>query len=274
MEYLDNFYEWSLQEGPFRMCEHLIVIYFIFRIIKRMKLNSRGKTGLKDNLIKTFIRLGNKIPTIKNKVEKELETEATKNVSEMLKLKNVKGKFSELPTKGIESEELMKMFDDRIAADIDPTAGKTFAYVYEQSKSHNKVTEQSFLKYMHSNALNPIVFNSLRVIENEVIRISSNLFHGDENCVGNITSCGTESLLLAMKTYRDYRGPGTIIMCTTGHPGINKGCHYVGMDIIQIPYDENKRMSISHLKSSITSSTVVVVCSAPQYPHGVVDNVE
>lgn len=44
---------------------------------------------------------------------------------------------------------------------------------------------------MHSNALNPIVFNSLRVIENEVIRISASLFHGDEKCVGNITSCGT-----------------------------------------------------------------------------------
>jgi len=26
-------------------------------------------------------------------------------------------------------------------------------------------------------------------------------------------------------------------MCVTGHPGINKGCHYVGLDIIQIPTD-------------------------------------
>jgi sphinganine-1-phosphate aldolase len=65
----------------------------------------------------------------------------------------------------------------------------------------------------------------------------SNLFHGDDKCVGNITSCGTESLLLAMKTYRDYRGKGKIIMCETGHPGINKGCNYVGLDIVQIPTD-------------------------------------
>jgi glutamate/tyrosine decarboxylase-like PLP-dependent enzyme len=67
--------------------------------------------------------------------------------------------------------------------------------------------------------------------------MASNLFHGDENCVGNITSCGTESLLLAMKTYRDYRGLGDVIMCQTGHPGINKGCHYVGLNIVEIPYD-------------------------------------
>lgn len=88
-----------------------------------------------------------------------------------------------------------------------------------------------------------------------------------------MTSCGTESLLLTMKTYREYRGKGDIIMCTSGHPGINKGCSYVGLNIIQIPMDENKRMSIPHLKKVISSKTVVVVCSAPQYPHGVVDNV-
>lgn len=76
-----------------------------------------------------------------------------------------------------------------------------------------------------------------------------------------------------MKTYREYRGNGEIIMCVTGHPGINKGCNYVGLNIKQIPMDENKRMSIKHLRKTISSNTVVVVCSAPQYPHGKVDDV-
>lgn len=90
------------------------------------------------------------------------------------------------------------------------------------------------MKYVHSNALNPVVFNSLRVIENEVVQMAINLFNGDSNCVGNITSCGTESLLLAMKTYRDFRGVGDVIMSTAGHPGINKGCAYVGMNIVEV----------------------------------------
>lgn len=47
------------------------------------------------------------------------------------------------------------------------------------------------MKYVHSNALNPVIFNSLRVIENEVVKMSSSLFNGDEKCVGNVTSCGT-----------------------------------------------------------------------------------
>lgn len=44
---------------------------------------------------------------------------------------------------------------------------------------------------MHSTALNPIVFNSVRVIESEVVRMTANMLNGDENCVGNVTSCGT-----------------------------------------------------------------------------------
>lgn len=76
-----------------------------------------------------------------------------------------------------------------------------------------------------------------------------------------------------MKTYRGYRGPGDVIMCVTGHPGINKGCSYVGLNVVQIPTDDKKRMSLSHLKKAISSKTVVVVCSAPQYPNGVVDDV-
>jgi glutamate/tyrosine decarboxylase-like PLP-dependent enzyme len=100
-----------------------------------------------------------------------------------------------------------------------------------------------------------------------------NLFHGDDQCVGNITSCGTESLLLTMKTYRDWRGHGDVLMAVSGHPGINKGCHYVGLNPVEIPMDENKKMSIKDLKKMINSSTVLVVASAPHYPYGVVDDI-
>jgi sphinganine-1-phosphate aldolase len=238
-----------------------------------IRIESRGKVGLVSYVTKLLLRLANNIGFIRNKKEKYLEEESTKNVEETLQKKQVRVTYDRLPEKGLPKEDILAILDKRVNADINPTEGKTFAYVYEHSKAHSELTEACFVKYMHSNALNPVMFNSLRVIENEVIRMAATLFHGDENAVGNVTSCGTESLLLAMKTYRDYRGKGQVIMCTTGHPGINKGCSYVGLEVVQIPYDENKRMSLKHLKSAISSSTVVVVCSAPQYPNGVVDDV-
>lgn len=107
-----------------------------------------------------------------------MESEAAKNTEELLKDKKITCKYSALPKKGLSHTEILTMLDDRIRADIDPTAGKTFAYVYEHSKDHSKLTEQCFMKYVHSNALNPVVFNSLRVIENEVVQMSISLFNG------------------------------------------------------------------------------------------------
>lgn len=205
----------------------------ILRLLKSwLTIESRGKIGWVSYLIKLGLRFGGKLSFVKNKKEKQLEEESSKIAEESFSKKEVKLTYSALPEKGIPKNELLSILDKRINADISPTAGKTFAYVYEHSKEHSDATEQCFIKYMHSNALNPFLFNSLRVIENEVVRMSASLFHGDENCVGNITSCGTESLLLTMKTYRDYRGPGDVIMAVTGHPGINKGCHYVGLNVV------------------------------------------
>ena len=58
--------------------------------------------------------------------------------------------------------------------------------------------------YSVSNSLHPDVFPSVRKFEAEIISMTAKLLHGDENVVGCTTSGGTESILMAMKAYRDY----------------------------------------------------------------------
>ncbi|CAF5026611.1 unnamed protein product, partial [Rotaria magnacalcarata] len=43
----------------------------------------------------------------------------------------------------------------------------------------------------------------IRTMEAEVVRCIATMFHGDKNVCGTMTSGGTESLLMACKTYRD-----------------------------------------------------------------------
>ena len=63
---------------------------------------------------------------------------------------------------------------------------------------------QMFLhSFMHENALNPLVFPSLRQFEVETVAMVADMLHGNHGCVGSITSGGTESILMAVKTYRD-----------------------------------------------------------------------
>jgi len=42
-----------------------------------------------------------------------------------------------------------------------------------------------------------------RKFENEVVAMTASMLHGNDQVVGSVTSGGTESILMAMKTYRD-----------------------------------------------------------------------
>ena len=98
----------------------------------------------------------------------------------------------------------------------------------------------------------------------------------DQVC-GTVTSGGTESILMAMKAYRDWarreKGITTpeIIMPHTAHPAFDKAGQYFGIKMVRIPVDRNYRADIRDAANAITRRTVVVVGSAPSFPHGMVD---
>ena len=141
---------------------------------------------------------------------------------------------------GLGKEELIAELERRKKKDIDPHSGKIFAYVYtsqdekfacvekaynmfesagssnsmaqsdaqllapgEQLTSKQAIVDMFLHAFMHENALNPLVFPSLRQFEVETVAMVANMLHGDSQCVGSITSGGTESILMAVKTYRD-----------------------------------------------------------------------
>ena len=46
--------------------------------------------------------------------------------------------------------------------------------------------------------------SSLKRMENEIVSIAANLLHGDENTCGSLTSGGTESIFMSVKTAKDW----------------------------------------------------------------------
>ena len=51
--------------------------------------------------------------------------------------------------------------------------------------------------------MHPEIFPGVRKMESEIISMVGNMFHALSNICGNVTSGGTESILMALKTYRD-----------------------------------------------------------------------
>jgi glutamate/tyrosine decarboxylase-like PLP-dependent enzyme len=115
-------------------------------------------------------------------------------------------------------------------------------------------------------------------MENQIVSMTANLLNVDENFAGNVTSGGTESIFLATKVARDMARENKtlidqpeMIIPVTAHPAFNKAAHYLGVKVITIPVCEYKRADINSINRAITNNTIMLVGSAPNFPHGVID---
>ena len=88
----------------------------------------------------------------------------------------------------------------------------------------------NFGSLFSENALNPMTFPSLRRFESEVLEMALALLHAPEGAAGSMSSGGSESLLLAVKTARDWARAERpdivdpeILVPVTAHPDAHEG---------------------------------------------------
>ncbi len=158
--------------------------------------------------------------------------------------------------------------------------GRTFSYVYFAGDEILDTVKAAYHLYFSENALNPSAFPSLRKLETEVIAMCASLFHGDELTTGTMTSGGTESILMAVKTARAWAKANKptivrpeIILPATAHPAFHKAAYYFELAVKVIPVGTDYRVSAADMEKAIGSNTVMLVASAPSYPQGVMDPV-
>jgi sphinganine-1-phosphate aldolase len=186
-----------------------------------------------------------------------------------------------IPAHGIAHDTLRAAMKEMRSADADWHGGRCFSLVYHASDAHTAFLKEAHNLFFEENGLNPMAFKSLKRMESEVVRMAAALLHGDRQVVGTMTSGGTESLLLAVKTARDLarhkrpwiRSP-ELIMPATAHVAFDKASHYFGVKIRRAPVGKDLRVDVRAVRKLINRNTILLVGSAPQYPHGVVDPIE
>ena len=193
-----------------------------------------------------------------------------------------------LPATGRSRDDILADLRGRQTDDLDTHGGRTWAYVYDAGRPDAEaVATDAYVAAMHENALDPTVFPSVLDLETDLVRIAADHLQGDDQVVGNFTSGGTESCMLAVKTARDHAratrgvGGGTtgvrgeVVIAETVHAAFRKGAHYFDLDLVQVPVDPTTfRADPRAMADAITDRTVLVVASAPSYAHGVVDPIE
>ena len=150
---------------------------------------------------------------------------------------------------------------------------KISGVIYHADQTHYADLFNVFKRYALTNPLHPDVFPEIREMEIDIIQMVRELFKGDQGVCGNVTSGGTESILLACYTYREWARKEwgitspNIVAFKSVHPAFDKACHYFGIKLIKVS-------SLFWMKMYINRNTICAVGSAPTYGYGTVDPIQ
>ena len=185
-----------------------------------------------------------------------------------------------IPSRELSQTEVFSKLEAARENDTPWRDGKLFAYVFEDGPAIEEVGKRAYMAYLTENGLDPTAFPSLLQFENDLVDMARRHLGGDERVVGNFTSGGTESIILAIKTARDrfrIERPGVrpqILVPITAHAAFHKAGHYLDVDVVVTAVNaETFRADPAAMRAAITDRTMLLVASACSYAHGVVDPV-
>lgn len=184
-----------------------------------------------------------------------------------------------LPNAGMEWSQLEPLMSQMTAQDIDWRGGRAPLYVFFATNDVEDVGRRAFTKFMHENALGgKRAFHGIRRMEEEVVSMGLGLLSAPVTAAGVMTTGGTESIVLAVKGCRDwYRDvhadPGqlNIVIPHTAHPAFNKAGDLMDIAVRRVPPGSDLRADADAMARAIDDSTMMIVGSAPCFPHGLID---
>ena len=106
---------------------------------------------------------------------------------------------------GWEADAVMGALEAMREGDIDWRNGRAPLYVFSATDAVTEIGKAAFNAYFSENALGARrAFPSLLRMEQEVVGMGLDLFHAPVGAAGNMTSGGTESIVMAVKACRDW----------------------------------------------------------------------
>ncbi len=191
--------------------------------------------------------------------------------------------FAALPADGLPKDEVAGLVE-RLAGLEEHRWRDGFASgaVYHGDPEHVAFLNRVYSAQSQSNPLHPDLWPSATKFEAEIVSMTATMLGArhaapDAPVVGAVSSGGTESILLAMKAYRDFarerRGIAEpeIVAPVTAHAAFDKAAKFFDMPLVRVAVDGDFKADLAAMAAAVTDRTAVVVGSAPSFPHGVID---
>ncbi|EKM74970.1 hypothetical protein AGABI1DRAFT_116649 [Agaricus bisporus var. burnettii JB137-S8] len=266
-----------------------LLFYYVlatWTIKAKRHLAARGLvTSFKEvyaSIAKRVVQLALKLPSAKKSVDEQM-SKAKLDIEDKLVPKgpNVVRHLA-LPEESRSLEWIlaeMDKMDKEFEHASDWKGGKVSGAVYHGGDDLEKIIVAAYERYCVSNPLHPEVFPTVRKMEAEIVAMTLKMYNHPDGA-GAMTSGGTESIIMAIKTYRDWaRAVKNItepemIIPTTAHAAFDKGASYLGIKVHTLPVDSyTRRVDVKRVRRAINSNTIMIVGSAINFPDGNQDDI-
>jgi len=225
-----------------------------------------------------------KIPFVNSRINLEINKTVKDLESALKPYKDTMPSHTHLPRTPLEKDDILDQIQKMNAMEEDKwKKGYVSGAVYHGDTDHIDFLNKVYAITSQSNPLHSDLWPSASKFEAEIIEMTAAMLSSkksDDPICGTVASGGTESILLAMKTYRDFarkkkniKNP-ELIVPVTAHAAFDKACQYFKIKLRQISVNEYFQADINQVKKAVNKNTIAIVGSAPSFPHGTLDPIE
>ncbi len=242
---------------------------------------------LPDRVASAAFRCFKRLPGMKKVINAEYDAILNQIEEKIKPYKGTHATYTELPEQGRASDDIIAEMKQIRALEMGKwKEGFVSGAVYHGDTDHIDLLNKAYGLNSQSNPLHLDVWPSAAKYEAEIVSMTAKMLgaehvadkdHPQSDVCGVVSSGGTESILLAMKTYRDWardkRGIKNpeIIVPSTVHVAFDKAAHYFNIKITHVPVGGDYRADVEKTKKLINRNTIALVGSAPCFPYGVID---
>ncbi len=177
------------------------------------------------------------------------------------------------------TSEILDRLRELRDGDAPTHGGRVLSYVYDSGREElDELADAAARLARPLNGLDPTVFPSVAAMERDLMGFARRMLHGSRSVVGTITSGGTESCLLAVKTARDLwrqahpeGGRPRLLTATSVHAAFQKAAGLFDLDWDAVPCGADGSVRADDLIARMDDDVALVVVSAPAYPSGALD---
>ncbi|KAK0448712.1 pyridoxal phosphate-dependent transferase [Armillaria borealis] len=241
-----------------------------------------GDICLDSSRAQAVIMMVLRLPSMRSKVTQQMD-QAKLDIENKLVPKGAEVvRHLSLPEEGKSLEWIlaeMDKMDTELENRGDWRHGKLSGAVYHGGDDMEKVIVTAYQRYCVSNPIHPDVFPAVRKMEAEIVAMCLRLFNNPDGA-GTMTSGGTESIIMAIKTHRDWAKAvkgitePEMIVPASAHAAFDKGAAYLKIKVHLIPVDRyTRQVDIKRVKRAINANTIMLVGSSVNFPDGNQDDI-